>query len=46
MVFLDLYVGVPGSTEFKDENFKKKKVINIAKAVERSKNIRANIISI
>lgn len=46
MVFLDLCLAVLGSKEFKDEHFKKKKVINIAKAVERSKNVRANIISI
>lgn len=46
MILPDLYLDVLGPTEFQDENFKRKRVVNSAKAVERSKNIRANTILI
>lgn len=44
MILPDLHLGVLGPREFKDEPFKKKRMISSAKAVERSKNVRANAI--
>lgn len=42
MILPDQHLGVLGPREFKDEHFKMKRMISSAKAVEMSKNVRAN----
>lgn len=44
MILPDLYLGVLRPTGFKDESFQRKRVVSCAKAVENSKNIRANTV--
>lgn len=46
MILPDLYLGVLRPRGFKDESFKKKRMVSCAKAVENSKNIRANAVPI